>query len=259
MSYPGDIQVDHVPELASTSAVEAGAQTKIGTLAGSEVDRHSESMTDDQIVEHKDAHGDGDPDDRDFGATRQASVGGTSDTSIGHNKTSSTGSPIMSSDTSVSFMTETESSTSEESEELLPSSEDIKDAVVDRLMRIFCTWWFSCLSSSHTTHGGQPRDHGAGQRVPAFASLSSIPQTEQTAQNNNWTSFSRKRAVSIDRQEEDGEDDEPPRRRQKRPRNLDQIYKLLACPFFKRDQRSCRGKKHCSGPGWDTIARLKYV
>jgi hypothetical protein len=61
---------------------------------------------------------------------------------------------------------------------------------------------------------------------------------------------------------DDDENDFPKRRRGasgQHDKTHQEPFRKLACPYYQREPRKCHKHRACSGPGWDTVHRLKYV
>jgi hypothetical protein len=76
-----------------------------------------------------------------------------------------------------------------------------------------------------------------------------------------------KRHRGGDDEEGDSDGDDDAGRRRKRPKgkekdcsgNTGASRRRFACPYYKRNPRKYCKQKHCPGPGWEELSRLKYV
>jgi hypothetical protein len=60
---------------------------------------------------------------------------------------------------------------------------------------------------------------------------------------------------------DDGEDDNRNNGNKRLPRTPKaalSVSRKFACPYYKRDSENCHKWRSCSGPGWDTVHRVKY-
>jgi hypothetical protein len=84
-------------------------------------------------------------------------------------------------------------------------------------------------------------------------------RTEASKRNGNKRDFYREK--NDNDQEEDDENDDSGKRRKTwkgTGRPCRQSRKNLACPYYKHDQDHDFSSRACSGPGWDSVHRIKY-
>ncbi|KAI1807073.1 hypothetical protein F4811DRAFT_65273 [Daldinia bambusicola] len=93
------------------------------------------------------------------------------------------------------------------------------------------------------------RDHQATARPSEHISSQEIPPTVRRHRNQ-------RRRRGQDEHSDDEDDQEHPRKKSK-GNEVDEIKKLLACPFHQRNPNRPSVNRSCGGPGWDSISRLK--
>jgi hypothetical protein len=148
----------------------------------------------------------------------------------------------------------TDSSSLGEDECLLTRSEQ-KQVLLDRLMRYF----YSIFSASPSP-GPYVREHGAGNST---STCQTSGDHRHSYQSQSPTHYSNSTSSIFDKRQTEGDDGDGCAR--KRPRlelndPADDQSKRLACPFFKKDPRQYQGgSRSCSGPGWLTVHRIKYI
>jgi hypothetical protein len=132
-----------------------------------------------------------------------------------------------------------------------------KALIVDKLMQQFFSAFPSCRHSPRIeilacNQGGQ--DQQANQEGES----SSQSATQDLGQRS---SLQKKRKLdSLDDEENENQDDdgEQPRKRSKALQSQEtQLPKRLACPYFKRSPWKYHCNRSCTGPGFETVHRLK--
>ena len=97
------------------------------------------------------------------------------------------------------------------------------------------------------------KEHGGGRQV------ASRPSENLKSQGISHTSQRNKNQRK--RRDEDEHSDDEDNREHPRKKNkcteVDDMKKLLACPFHQRNPHRASVNRSCSGPGWASIARLK--
>jgi hypothetical protein len=93
---------------------------------------------------------------------------------------------------------------------------------------------------------------------------SCLEQNGNTGRKLGWESGNRERGKCRKRMEDGGEDEdeeekEQPPKKQPRDRILVDPRDRLACPYFQRNSQGPRLHQSCRGPGFENLARLKYV
>ncbi|KAH6970734.1 hypothetical protein BKA56DRAFT_596823 [Ilyonectria sp. MPI-CAGE-AT-0026] len=151
--------------------------------------------------------------------------------------------------------------TSSEDEDHPISIANWKKFLFDRQMGYFYSLFAGCPSPSPYV-----RSHGSG----TGGSTNSSPQRQNggTSQSLSHSSsrgitppgqkLSRKRK---DEDEDEDEDDQGHKRPRPAPHSqphaVDEEQQRLACPFFKKEPDKYRQRRTCSGPGWNTVHRVK--
>ena len=154
----------------------------------------------------------------------------------------------------VSTFSPVDSSSSGDDGCLLTRSEQ-KRVLLDRLMR-----YFYSIFSVFPSLGPYIREHGAGKGTSTFQTSGDHRhsyQSQSPAHCSNSIS-----SIVGKRQAEDDNEDGCDRKRPLLKLNdfADDQSQRLACPFFKKDPRQYQGgSRSCSGPGWFTVHRIKYV
>lgn len=124
-----------------------------------------------------------------------------------------------------------------------------KEQALDRLMVCVYDMFAPAAFTTHYGDGdarpssSNKRRSGVSQRSSQQASKKRKPNEKDNASEND-----------------DEEKDESGKRRQgtkERDTIKPKTGKRFACPYFKHD-RSARASRACSGPGWDTVHRIKY-
>jgi hypothetical protein len=143
-------------------------------------------------------------------------------------------------------------------EEIL-SREEKKSLLLDRLMSYFFGLFASCRSPyplSRTAHGdARGTSQNAGDSAGPSVSLLQRPANGSSSSTSN---DSHRRKRPHDDENNDGGDG----RGQKRLLANDSTLlppKRLACPYFKKDSERFQSGRACSGPGWETVHRVKSV
>ncbi|KAI1464077.1 heterokaryon incompatibility protein-domain-containing protein [Daldinia caldariorum] len=93
------------------------------------------------------------------------------------------------------------------------------------------------------------RHHQVTTRPGEHISSQEIPPTDRRHKNQ-------RRRRGQDEHSDDEDDQEHPRKKNK-GNEVDEIKKLLACPFHQRNPHRPSVNRSCGGPGWDRISRLK--
>ncbi|KAI1859822.1 hypothetical protein JX265_010271 [Neoarthrinium moseri] len=151
---------------------------------------------------------------------------------------------------------QSDSESSSDSEPTLLTRHDRKHLLVERLMRYFFELFSSCRSPTliTTTPGSGSAGHTGVTRNPessestadGIASRSKAPDRSQEGAG--------KRACDDD---DDDRDESQPAKRLRVPGSRHTAPKRLACPYFKNDPEHFLLARSCSGPGWDTVHRIK--
>ncbi|KAK6949305.1 hypothetical protein Daesc_009380 [Daldinia eschscholtzii] len=97
------------------------------------------------------------------------------------------------------------------------------------------------------------KEHGGGRQVASRPSENIKGQEiSHTSQRNK----NQRRRRGEDEHSDDEDNREHPRKKNKCT-EVDDMKKLLACPFHQRNPHRASVNRSCSGPGWASIARLK--
>ncbi|KAI0847110.1 heterokaryon incompatibility protein-domain-containing protein [Daldinia vernicosa] len=98
--------------------------------------------------------------------------------------------------------------------------------------------------------------NGGSGRYQEVASRSSSHVNHQDISPAALRHKNRRRRRDRDEHSDDEGNQEHPRKKSK-GNDVDDIKKLLACPFHQRDPHKLSINRSCNGPGWASIARLK--
>ena len=85
---------------------------------------------------------------------------------------------------------------------------------------------------------------------------------QQTGSNSAGRDQARNNGAHGRNPPDDGNDGTPNKRPRKDSTSNDQIIgstPRYACPYFKRNPQKYGGRSACSGPGWESVHRVKYV
>lgn len=120
--------------------------------------------------------------------------------------------------------------------------------VIDRLMTMVIEWF--------DTFGGTPPTSEMNSGSRPTKSNRSQPLSSTSRAQVAGQKRSARRRDDFDRGRDEIEKD---REGSKRSRAESRATPKLACPFFKHSPTRYTGRQACTGPGWTSIARLKYV
>jgi hypothetical protein len=163
--------------------------------------------------------------------------------------------------TECSETSETSSSSSEQSDEhgsqiLAWKMQELLERIMTDFYSHFPSWQIQCaggqVNCANGSNSGQAYSHTHLTRESASDSQATHTVVGET---------SLKRAMN-DRAEdgEDDEDDHPKRSKRLPVTRSDNIYTpKFACPFFKFDPKTFAKYGSCTGPGFRSVSRVKYV
>jgi hypothetical protein len=125
-----------------------------------------------------------------------------------------------------------------------------KEQILDRLMLCVHDMFASAGSSAHNTCAGSESHRSKKQTGGLSANSSDQVGKKRTGSKESGDSNSN----------EEGNDGSRKRRKeQEETNNTDQKKdKMLACPYYKRNPFREFPSNRCSGPGWNSVHRLKY-
>ncbi|KAK9774402.1 hypothetical protein AB5N19_06753 [Seiridium cardinale] len=144
-------------------------------------------------------------------------------------------------------------SNSSDGEPRLFTRQEQKFFLLERLMEHFFELFSSCGSPGLVTTMASGGTDGTGRN----ASLNSSPNTpgiQGSSVPNNASGAGGKRSYD---EEEDGGDEKRPAKRVRATGGKTMMHRRLACPYFKKDPECFQLGRSCSGPGWDTVHRIK--
>lgn len=131
--------------------------------------------------------------------------------------------------------------------------------LLDRQMGYFYSLFSGCPSPSPHV-----RSHGSG----TGGSTNSSPQRQNGGTSQSLSHSSSRgitppsQKLSRKRKDEDEDEDDQGHKRPRpgphsQPHAVDEEQQRLACPFFKKEPDKYRQRRTCSGPGWNTVHRVK--
>ncbi|ETS83102.1 hypothetical protein PFICI_04978 [Pestalotiopsis fici W106-1] len=158
---------------------------------------------------------------------------------------------------------QTDSESSSESSFGLLTRYERKEFLLDRLMSYFFKLFASCRSSVSNTEAAAGSDGvcfaGTGGISGNSRKISNDAKGKSNAQDRG-AGGGQKRSFEKD----DDNDDDANERDRKKPGKITRVDgvkrttgRKLACPYFKNNPEHPRLARSCSGPGWDTVHRIK--
>lgn len=141
-------------------------------------------------------------------------------------------------------------SDNEESQDAVSRAD--KSAIIEKVMTWFKIWLesrlalltYQCEGSSAAGHSSSPSNPQDGNEENG-----AVSQKGRSGKHDRGDSG----AESADEDSGDGED----RKGSKRAKPDSTQKRKFACPFYKHDKRSYQSWRVCSGPGWDSVHRVK--
>jgi hypothetical protein len=125
-----------------------------------------------------------------------------------------------------------------------------KEQILDRLMVCVYDLFTSAGSSTYDSHAAQ------GIHQPEKQSIESSVNGRRQAGKKRKGS---KGSGDSDPNEEENDDARKRRKGQRNANNADQkSQRMLACPYYKCNPRKSYPSNKCSGPGWNSVHRIKY-
>lgn len=122
----------------------------------------------------------------------------------------------------------------------------------------------SVLDSTHFLSAPSPavRSHAGSDGATSFQTSSSINGSGNGGQEGRGHKRGLAQEDTSGRGQDEGWNEGGPNKRRNiaKPSESKQVNTLrFACPFYKRDPEKYKHWKHCPGPGWDTVHRVKYA
>ena len=133
---------------------------------------------------------------------------------------------------------------------------DFRNYLIDRVLLRFSQFLLGAGWERYVTSVGQPESdqqietshHGSG---------SSSKQTAAGRHSSSQSRGSKRSRTSIDNDDDEFEEDDPRNQKMLKAHGQHLEKKKLACPYFKQNPYRFGRHDACSGPGWDSIHRLK--
>jgi hypothetical protein len=127
-----------------------------------------------------------------------------------------------------------------------------KSVIIEKVMAWFKTWLDSHLALLVYQH-----EEGSGAEQPPIHSNKQDETKESGSRPSKRLSDKHDRGDSGDESADESNRDDEDHKKRKRARCDSPQKRRFACPFYKHDRLSYQSWRVCSGPGWDTIHRVK--
>ncbi|KAI1459618.1 hypothetical protein F4805DRAFT_419639 [Annulohypoxylon moriforme] len=149
------------------------------------------------------------------------------------------------------------SESSSDSEPGLLTRYEQKNFLLERLMSYFYELFSSCRSPVLiTTAANSDRESRTEVNGSSGSLDNTIGSTSGSSNAPDHSMGAERKRVSKERDDEDRDEDRPGKRtRVIGDKNT--CSRKLACPYFKKDPEHFQLARSCSGPGWDTVHRIK--
>jgi hypothetical protein len=132
-----------------------------------------------------------------------------------------------------------------------------KVQLVNRLMGYFFSLFSTCCRSPRITTLGYSNTDQERQNMGQSSLSSEKNLSSRASQPSNKRKAEDK--LEGDDTSEDGNGNGPPKKTKSDNPPESNISAKFACPYFKRNPRKYQSMRSCTGPGFDTVHRLKYV
>ncbi|KAK8123958.1 hypothetical protein PG999_003876 [Apiospora kogelbergensis] len=134
-----------------------------------------------------------------------------------------------------------------------------KRLLLERLMGYFFELFSSCRSPGPVA---TTATSGEGEGTTSSRSTGSSNNTQQSSPPSGTglrKPDQRRRKRAFEDRNEDGDDgdEKKPAKRTRMTNDRDTLPRKLACPYFKKEPGHFQFGRACSGPGWDTVHRIK--